>query len=59
MSQYKQKNVKIRASDQHEETGSRTEWVNGTGREFSSTSGWRKGYGHCTTRRGYITKVNG
>jgi len=32
MIQCKQKNVKIRASDQCEETGSRTEWVNDTGR---------------------------
>jgi len=36
MIQYKQKNVKIRDSDQCEETGSRTEWVNDTGRERSA-----------------------
>jgi hypothetical protein len=36
MSQYKQKNVKIRDPDQREETGSRTGWVKDTGRERSA-----------------------
>ena len=36
MVQCKQKNAKIRASDQRKETGSRTEWVNDAGRERSA-----------------------
>jgi len=35
MSQYKQKNIKIRDPDQREETGSRTGWVKDTGRDRS------------------------
>jgi len=36
MSQYKQKNVKIRDPDQREEMGSRTIWVKDTGMERSA-----------------------